>query len=351
MKVAILHTTKFEGETQEQLLRRSERQINAFHSAGMEVSVTQTFGFNDEEMAAACQGADVLYCNGNPVIDRYVIERCPKLKIIQRSGIGVNSIDLDAAAEHGIPAMNVVGYCIEELAVHSTAMILANMRTLTFYDRELRAGKWPKGKGRVPPRVSELTVGLYGLGGSGRLMARIWGAGFGCRIIACDPYLTPEQASEAGAKLVDFDSLCRESDVISIHVPLNAETTHAFDERAFSLMKPGCIIANVARGAIIDERAMCEALRSGRIMAALDTFEEEPLPSESPLLEMSDRTVLTPHSAYCGTEASKTLIHIACALPVKALQENIYYRPYIANSAVIPHLEARGCVIRNELLE
>ncbi len=351
MRTVILQMTKYKDESPEQMRQRSARQIKYFEDAGFEVDVALALGLTDEEMIDVCRHADILYCNGNPIINRAVIENCPDLKLIQRSGIGVNSIDLDAATEHGIPVLNVAGYCIEELAVHATALILANLRTITFYDRQMRKGNWPKAKGRTPRRCSALTVGLYGLGGSGRYMAQIWGSGIGARIIACDPYVDAAAAAARHVELVDFDTLCRQSDILSIHVPLDASTYHAFNAEAFEKMRPNCIIANVSRGPIIDEAALAEALASGKITAAaIDTFEEEPLPSESPLLAMDDRTVLTPHSAYCGVEAGAVLVRTACTLCTEAVKEKTIYKPYLVNGKVTDQLKAQGYTIRDERL-
>lgn len=348
MKVVILQMTKrFDNPADERNFYKTQLEI--MEKAGFEVEIVLALGKTDEEMIAMLKDADVAYCSGNPPMTRNVIENCPKLKLIQRTGIGFDSVDLDAATEHGVLVQTIAGYCIEELAVHSTALLLCNLRTITWYDRSMRRGDWAKGQGRLPRRVSELTLGILGLGGSGRIMARIWGQGFGCRLIAYDPYISKEAAAASGAELVDFDTFCRESDLISIHAPLNAETHHIFNADAFGKMKPTAIIANIARGGFIDEEALSEALRDGKIAAAgLDTFEKEPMPKNHPLLQMDDRTVLTPHSAYKSKEASVVQKHLPAILPVKALCEHTLYRRYVVNPTVLEKLE--GYTVLNEVL-
>lgn len=324
-------------------------QVDIFEKAGFEVRIELAVGKTEEELIEMLKDADVAYCSGDPPITRYVIEHCPNLKVIQRDGIGVNSIDLDAATENNILVMNIAGYCIEELAVHATSLLLANMQSISFYDSAIRNGEWPKGKGHAPRRLSTLTLGVYGFGGSGMIMSRIWKNGFLARVIAYDPFLSKETAEAQGIELVDFDKFCGESDLISIHAPLTADTFHAFNAEAFSKMKPNVIIANTSRGPVIDESALAEALKSKRIFAAgLDTFEEEPLPKDAPILDAACNTVLTPHSAFKSVEASEIQKFLASNIPVKILCDKVINRRYVANPKVLPNLS--GYQISSELL-
>ena len=352
MNIVILQMTEVKGETRRQLCQRSKVQIETFTAAGFSYSVVMAYGASEAQLTEWCRDADALYCHGNPPITASVLQACKQLKLVQRSGIGVDSIDLEAASRLGIPVQNVVGYCVEELAVHATALILSNLRTILFYDRAIRDGQWPKGKGREPRRCSTLTLGIFGLGGSGKNMARIWGAGFGSRLIAYDPYVTPDAAKAMGVELVDFETFCRQSDLISIHAPLTRDTWHAFDDAAFAMMRPNCILVNTSRGPIVDEAALARAQKTGRIAAAgIDTFETEPLPADSPLIALADRTALTPHSAFCGVESKRALARIASDLVVSVLRDRTVYLPYLVNREVLPGLQERGYAVRRELMQ
>ena len=312
--------------------------VDQLEKDGFDVEMDWAVGKNEDFVIERLQGAKVVYCSGNPPITRKVLENVPGLRLVQRNGIGFNSIDVDAAAELGIPVNYITGYCIEELAVHAIAMMLANMRSITSFDRRIRAGEWPKGKAQIPLRMSRLTAGIYGIGGSGYNTAKILHNGFGCRIIACDPFAKPEILKELDAELVGFDELLERSDLISVHAPLTKETFHIFNEDAFRKMKLNCIIATTARGGIIDETALYSALKEHRIMGAgLDVFENEPLKPGCPLLEL-DNIVLTPHSAYMGKEAMKTQNYISSVLPGLYINENTLYRRYLANPAVLHKL-------------
>ena len=351
MLVVVLQMTKIEGETKAQLLSRTSRQIEAFTKVGFETKVVVAKELSENELIEACKEADVLYCNGNPPITKKLMLACPHLKLVQRAGIGTDSVDAEGAAELGIPVFNVTGYCVEELAVHATALILSNLRTITFYDREIRKGNWPKAKGRMPLRCSKMTLGIFGLGGSGKNMAKIWGQGFGSRLIAFDPFVPENKAAEIGVELVDFETLCKESDVISIHAPLTDSTRHAFNEKAFSMMKPNCIIVNTSRGPIIDEQALVNAIQSGKIAAAgIDTFENEPPEKDSPLFALEKESVLTPHSAYCGKEASSILVKIACELVIRFINRKELYLPYLVNRSISSEIGKNGISAINRLI-
>lgn len=309
--------------------------IEQMTSDGFEVELCWAVGRSEDYIIEQLQGAEVAFCSGNPPITRRVLEALPQLKLVQRNGIGVNSIDLDAAAELGIIVNCVTGYCVEELAVHSISLILACMRSLLSFDRRIRAGQWPKGKAPMPLRMSNLTAGIFGLGGSGYHTAKALKQGFGCSIIACDPYAKPEVVEELGAELVPFDEMVSRADIISVHAPLTKDTYHVFSERSFSMMKSNAIIASTARGGIIDEDALARALEKKQIMGAgIDVFETEPLSADSPLRSL-DNIIMTPHSAYMGKEACETQNYIASILPGKTIFEKQLFRKYVANSAVL----------------
>ena len=275
-----------------------------------------------EEMIANLQDADILFCTGNPILTREIMEALPRLKVIQRFGIGYDSIDVEAATELGILVLYSPGCCAEELAVHATAFILNLFRNVSLHDRTMRTGVWCKAKGPKPAHPGDITLGLFGFGRSARRLWRIFHEGFGTKVIACDPYLTKEMIPEFDVELVSFEELLERSDVISIHAPLNKETRHTFGEEAFRKMKPEAAIINVARGALIDQQALIRALQDGEIrFAGLDVFEQEPLPADSPLRGM-EQVVLTSHSAFTGINSERRSNEMVYELISEIIEHN-----------------------------
>ncbi|MGE4354078.1 MAG: C-terminal binding protein [Oscillospiraceae bacterium] len=308
--------------------------------AGKGIEISMIHCLSEDEIITACSEADVIMGTGNPLITAKVIGALPHLKMISRFGIGVNSIDLDAAAEKGIPVTFLPGFCAEELTAHATAMILGLMRNTAYYDRHIRAGEWPKGKYFVPQNIRNCTVGLMGFGAAARPMAAVFGRGFGARIISFDPYVTQEAADKYGVHMVSFETLITESDIISIHVPLTKETKYVFNYDIFKKMKNTAMIINVSRGGIIHEGDLIRALKEGEIRyAGLDVFEYEPLDRQNPLIAM-DNVILTPHSGFYGEAAKKNQISMTAEILDKAFNHNIISTRVVANKNVIA---AKAC--------
>ena len=299
--------------------------------------VDLTIGHYDtaEAMIENLQDADILFCTGNPILTREIMEQLPRLKVIQRFGIGYDSIDIQAASNLGILVLYSPGYCAEELAVHATAFILNLFRNVSLHDRTMRSGAWCKAKGVKPPHPGDITLGLFGFGRSARRLWRIFHEGFGTKVIACDPYLTREMIPEFDVELVSFEELLERSDVISIHAPLNSETRHTFGEEAFRKMKPEAAIINVARGALIDQQALIRALQEGEIrFAGLDVFEQEPLPADSPLRGM-EQVVLTSHSAFTGINSERRSNEMVYELISEIIEHNSVDGSCLADPKVI----------------
>ena len=294
---------------------------------------------SEEEIIQACGQADAILCTGNPPITRYVLESLPKLRYIQRFGIGVNSIDLDTAAELGKVVLNLPGFCAKELADLAAAMILGLIRNTVYYDREIRKGNWPKCTYLLPLDVRELTLGLYGFGAAGQHLYQIFHGGYQCKIIACDPYLPDAvKAQFPDVTFVDFETLTRQSDILSIHVGLTPETYHIFNEQTFQKMKPNALIINTARGPIIDQKALAKALKDGTIRGAgLDTVEVEPIEQDDPLLDL-DNVILSAHCGSYGVGAKKEQISTVCKLIPQVVSEHVLPRRNVANKAVINHI-------------
>ena len=306
----------------------------AFEKAG--ITLESRHFVTEDEIIEGCQGAIAILGTGNPPITRKVMEALPELKYIQRFGIGVNSIDLAAAAELGKAVLNIPGFCAKELADLATAMILGLIRNTVYYDREIRKGNWPKCTYLLPPDIRNMTLGLYGFGTAGQQLYKILKGGYDVRVVACDPYL-PDFVKEQfpDVEFVDFDTMITESDIVSIHVGLSPETFHIFNDETFKKMKNNALIINTARGPIIDQKALARALESGEIRGAgLDTVEVEPIEQDDPLLKM-DNVILSAHCGSYGEGAKKEQIDTVCRLIPLAVSEGKLPKRNVANKAVL----------------
>ena len=231
---------------------------------------------------------------------REVLEACPNLKLLSVWGTGVDHVDLAAAEEQGITVANTPGYGAPYVSEHALALALAVSRQIVQNDRRIREGGWAAGF------IDELygkTLGVVGTGAIGRRMVQL-GQGIGMNVVAWTFNPAPERAKEYGVEFLDLDELLRRSDVVSLHVALTADSQGMIGRDQLALMKPTAILVNVARGAVVDEAALVEALQQGAIAGAgLDVFEVEPLPPGHPLTRL-DNVVLAPHAgsmAYNGT--------------------------------------------------
>jgi D-3-phosphoglycerate dehydrogenase len=238
---------------------------------------------------------------GDDEISRKVLEAgLPKLKIVAKWGIGVDGIDQVAAAELGIAVANTPGMFDDEVADVALGYLLSLMRGLHEIDREVRAGGWLKIEGRSPRGK---TLGIVGLGGTGRAMA-VRGQAVGMTVVGCDPSpVCADLAREAGVEVVPFDEVVRRSQVLSLHCPLTPETTGLISAQVLAAMPDGSFLVNTSRGRVVQEAAVVEALRTGKLAgAALDVFEVEPLPAGSPLRQIPN-TILGSHNGSNSREA------------------------------------------------
>jgi D-3-phosphoglycerate dehydrogenase len=234
-----------------------------------------------------------------------VMARMPKCKIIARYGIGVDTIDLDAATAAGIIVTNNPTYCIEEVAEHTMALLLAAARKVVFYDRLVRSGRWEVPPGKPLFRVAGATLGLVGFGNIARQVG-IRAAAFGMKVLYSDPFVKQGQFDVPG-KAADLETVLRESDFVSIHPPLVHETRKMINDDALGKMKRTAWLINCARGPIVDTDALVRALDAGKIAgAALDTTDPEPLPNPHPLRER-DNVIINPHVAWYSETAMQGL--------------------------------------------
>jgi D-3-phosphoglycerate dehydrogenase len=273
----------------------------------------------EEDVIQAAHDADGLIIGFVPITAR-VMDALPKLKCVVRYGVGYETIDVPAAAERGIWTANVPDYCIPEVADHAMALLLALARKVIPLDASMRRNEWGAVKASKPiHRMEGRTLGLIGMGRIGREVAKR-ARGFGLNVIVVDKYLSPDKATEAGAALVSLEELLTAADFISIHAPLTPETTHLLNAEALTKLKPTAYLINVARGAIIDTLALAEALHTSKLAgAALDVFEQEPLPADHPI-RSAPNTILNAHAAWYSEEAMAQLQRFAAEEVARALR-------------------------------
>ena len=241
-----------------------------------------------------------------------MIAQMKRCRIISRFGIGVDNVDIAAATTAGIVVTKVPDYCIDEVSDHALALLLALVRKIPFANAHVHAGSWEMSAVVPIHRVRGSVLGLVGFGRIPQLVAPKAQA-FGIRVVASDPYVPAEVFAGAGVERVDFPRLLQISDYVSIHSPLLAETRNLFNAEAFRQMKPTAYLINTARGPIVDEAALAEALDAGHLAgAALDVMPQEP-PVNSPLVGRAD-VIITPHTSFYSEES-------LVELQVKAAEE------------------------------
>jgi len=235
-----------------------------------------------------------------------ILRQLTRCKVIGRFGLGVDNIDLPAAREKGIIVTYVPDYCLQEVSDHAMALLLALARKVPLSNRLVQSGRWEMPAVVPIYRLEGRVLGLVGFGNIPRRVAPKAKA-LGLKVIAHDPFVAPDVAQSLGVEHVSFEELLRESDFISLHAPLMPQTRGLIDAAAFRQMKPGVLIVNTARGPLIDERALVEALDLGRVGgAALDVLATEPPPRDFPLLGR-DNVILSPHTAFYSVDALEEL--------------------------------------------
>lgn len=255
----------------------------------------------EEVLIEVCKDAEALFVE-YAGITRRLIAKISRCRIIAVAAVGVDNVDVFAASEAGIWVTNVPDYCTDEVADHAMALLLSCTRQIPSFSDRAKTGKWDAGWLR-PVSLNGLTVGIVGFGRIGRAVARRL-VPFGCRIVAYDPYVNSEDVPES-VVFVDFETLLRESDIITIHVPLCPETANLFSKRAFDLVKKGAYLINTSRGRVVNEDDLYQALVEGRIAgAALDVLQHEPPADSNPLISLPN-VLITPHVAYFSERAMR----------------------------------------------
>jgi len=256
----------------------------------------------EDEMIAKTRDADALVVSSARVT-RGVMSALEGLKVVVRTGVGYDVIDVPAATELGVIIVNIPDLWIREVANHALALLLAWNRGVLVMDRQVHAGVW---SGRVPGSHTGAlhgeTVGIVGLGNIGSAFARRVAA-LETKLIACDPYVDDQRFAALGVERVTLETLAERADYVSVHTLLNAETHHLIGETFFRRTKPTALLINTSRGPVVDEQALAHALRDKRLAgAALDVWEDEPIARDNPLLKM-DNVIATPHAAYFSSAA------------------------------------------------
>jgi len=269
-----------------------------------------------EAVLEAAWASDVILQQSvRPLLTRTVIAQLDRPRCIVRLGTGYDNVDVAAATSKGILVCNTPTYCVDDVADHALALLMASVRHIARQDRWIRAGRWDRTGARPARRMKGCTMGFIGFGQIARaLVERV--SGFGMTLLAYDPYLDAKAIGQGGAQKTELEELLQRSDFISVHCPLTDETLHLLSAREFSLLKEGVLIVNTSRGPIIEETALVEALRSGVVWGAgLDVFEHEPLPLDSPLREF-DNVSLTPHVGANSLESVADVYRIGGQIAV-----------------------------------
>ncbi len=289
-------------------------------------------GLAPEELVKIVPAYDAVIVRSGTRMTKEIIEAAKNLKVIGRAGVGVDNVDLETATKRGIIVMNTPEGNTTATAEHTMSMILSVARKIPQAHASLTSGKW-KREEFMGVELAGKTLGVIGLGRIGREVARRSSQGFGMKVIAYDPFITEESVKLLGVAFAELKKLFKESDFITVHTPLTPETKHLVNRAAFQWMKPGVRIINCARGGIIDEKALLEAIRSGKVAgAALDVFEKEP-PTGNPLLKRPE-VVVTPHLGAATREAQENVSVAVVRQVVDALHNRA-----IRNAVNVPSLD------------
>lgn len=273
----------------------------------------------EEELIELTKDAEGVLNQWNYLTEN-VINNMKNCKVIATYGIGTDKINVEAASKKGIYVCNVPSYGTNEVANHALAMLMACSRQLVQYDRLIRKGQFGYPTlGKKLYRIEGQVVGLVGFGKIPRNLSRKLIDAFNMKVLAYDPFITEEFAKECGVEKVDLETLMKNSDFVSVHVPLTKETKYIIDEKMMRLMKPTAYLINCGRGAIVKEDDLSKVLKENVIAGAgIDVFEIEPIKTDDPLLQL-DNVIVTPHSAYYTEESLYALQYGAAAEVARVL--------------------------------
>jgi D-3-phosphoglycerate dehydrogenase len=279
---------------------------------GLEVEYAP--GISPAELLERVRGAEGLIVRSATKVTREVIERAEKLRVVGRAGIGVDNVDVATATARGVVVVNTPAGNNVTTAEHAIALLVSLARHIPQATASMKQGRWEK-EAFTGVELSNRTLGVVGLGNIGRVVAKL-AQGLGMRVVAYDPHLPAEIASKLDVELLPLDELLARADAITLHVPKTKETTGLLGAAAFARCRPGVLVVNASRGGIVDEKALLEALESGRVGgAALDVFDREPPPPDHPLVR-HPRVICTPHLG-ASTEQAQVNVAVQVAEQVR----------------------------------
>ena len=286
-------------------------------AATPDIEVASFAGKPREELERALAGADALIVRSETRVTADLLTRAPRLRVIARAGTGVDNIDVPAATRRGIAVMNAPGANTVSAAEHAMGLLLGLVRHIPWAAEAMRRGEWDR-KRFEGTELRGKTIGVVGMGRIGGHVGQLARA-FGMQVVGHDPYLAPERAAELQVKLLPLDQLLRQADVVTLHVAYTEQTHHLINAERLALMKPTAVLVNTARGELVDEAALADAVRAKRIAgAAIDVFAVEPLPADSPLRQLPG-VILTPHLAASTAEAQERVSLEVCSAVREAL--------------------------------
>jgi D-3-phosphoglycerate dehydrogenase len=308
--------------------------LDLLTAAGLEVDNRP--GLKGDDLTSAVRAADGVVVRSGTRITAELLDDPGKLKAVVRAGVGVDNIDVPAATRRGVVVMNTPGGNTVSAAEHTIALLLALCRHVPAADATLKAGKWERNR-LVGTQLAGKTIGVVGLGRIGREVARR-AAGLDLKVVGFDPFLPPDRAAQLGIEAVaSLDELLPRCDFLTVHTPLTAETKSLIGPRELALLKPTCRLLNVARGGIIDEQALADALKAGTVGGAgLDVFSQEPPPADHPLLK-APNVVLTPHLGASTVEAQESVAREAAQLLIDFLTRGVVQ--FAVNTAAVDRTE------------
>ncbi len=296
------------------------------------------YKYSEQELVDLFSEVDGIVVGGRDKVTRYLLERTPNLKVVSKSSIGVDNIDIEAATENGILVTNApIPENYLSVAEGTITLMLAVLKHVRILDQNTRAGKW-RDKSLFPRLLMGKTVGLIGFGRIGKAVVERL-QGWDVQILVYDPFISKEQILAVGATPVGLQDLLLQADIVSIHVVLTEETYHLLDRKHLQLLKPTSIVINTSRGEVIEERALLELLQNGAIAGAgLDVFEEEPASHVNPLFQL-ENVVVTPHGISLAEE---TIYALAAATANECLTGLKGEVPkYLKNPSVVPKWQER----------
>lgn len=284
----------------------------AIHPAGLELLKTEARvvipeDLSEEGVIAAAQEAEAILFRIKPPCTERLMASCPKLKVVGRYGVGLDTVDLAAATRLGIAVVHAPGSNSDSVAEHAIMLMLTAIKHLIPIDRATRKGEWRGRRLRGIGELKGMTLGIIGVGNIGRRVAHL-AHGFGMRVLGYDPYVPADELRRREVEPVsDLATLLGQSDMVTCHTPHTPETHHMMNEKTIAQMKDGAVFINTSRGKVQDERALFEALTRGKLSAAgLDVWEEEPVPADSPLLNL-ENVVATCHVAGVSENANRNI--------------------------------------------